>query len=63
MIAMTSQSGPWSAAILGSLTRQVLRSATCPVLLVHADEPSLAKRFADEVRRAGYAYTAHPLLY
>ena len=62
MIAMTSQSGKWSATILGSLTRQVLRSAPCPVLVVHADQPSLAKKLVEEVRSAGYAYTAHPLI-
>ncbi len=62
MIAMTSQSGKWRAAILGSLTRQVLRTASCPVLVVHSDQPSLAKKLAQEARNAGYAYTAHPLI-
>lgn len=62
IIAITSQSGPVGAVVLGSLTRQLLRSATCPVLVVHADQPSLAKQFVSEIRLAGYAYTAHPLL-
>jgi len=61
MIAITSQSGKWTATILGSLTRQVLRTATCPVLVVHADQPSLVKKLAQEVRNVGYAYSAHPL--
>jgi len=62
MIAITSQSGPVGAAVLGSLTRQILRNATCPVLVVHADQPSLIKRFALELKLASYAYTAHPLI-
>ncbi len=33
-IAMAAQSGPLSAAFLGSITRQVARSASCPVWLV-----------------------------
>lgn len=61
MIAMTSQSGAWSSALLGSLTRQVLRHATCPVLVVHPDQPSLAKRVLQDIKLAGFAYTAHPL--
>lgn len=61
MIAITSQSGPWHAALLGSLTRQVLRSADCPVLVMHAEQPSLIKEFSRQVQLAGYSYTAHPM--
>lgn len=62
MIAITSQSGPVGVAVLGSLTRQILRSAACPVLVVHSDQPSLIKRFVRELKLSGYAYTAHPLM-
>jgi len=62
MIGITSQSGPAGAAVLGSLTRQVLRSAACPVLVMHSDQPSLVKKFVSELKLAGYAYTAHPLM-
>lgn len=37
MIAMASQSGPVASALLGSVTRQVIRSAKCPVLVVHPE--------------------------
>lgn len=62
MIGMTSQSGPVASTILGSLTRQVLRSVTCPVLVIHADQPSLARKVLLESRSLGYAYSAHPLM-
>jgi nucleotide-binding universal stress UspA family protein len=32
-IAMTSESGPVSSSLLGSITRQVVRAATCPVIV------------------------------
>jgi nucleotide-binding universal stress UspA family protein len=62
MIGVTSQSGSVGALILGSLTRQILRTASCPVLVVHSDQPSLAKKFVNELRLSGYTYTAHPLI-
>jgi nucleotide-binding universal stress UspA family protein len=43
LIAMDSQSGPVSSALLGSITRQVVRHAACPVLV-------LKPRFAQAVR-------------
>lgn len=35
IIAMASQTGPVSSAILGSTTRQVIRQATCPLWVIH----------------------------
>lgn len=35
LISMVAQSGPISSAILGSVTREVLRNAQCPVLVQH----------------------------
>jgi nucleotide-binding universal stress UspA family protein len=34
-IAMEGQSGPIAAALLGSITRQVIRTAPCPVWVIH----------------------------
>jgi nucleotide-binding universal stress UspA family protein len=62
MIGITSQSGPVGAAVLGSLTRQILRSAVCPVLVVHSDQLSLAKKFVSDLELSGYAFSAHPLI-
>jgi nucleotide-binding universal stress UspA family protein len=39
LIAMASQTGPVATALLGSVTRQLLRSATCPVWVVHPSGP------------------------
>jgi nucleotide-binding universal stress UspA family protein len=36
-IAMAAQSGPIASTLLGSVTRQVLRSAPCPVLVLRVD--------------------------
>ncbi|MCM2323551.1 MAG: universal stress protein [Oligoflexia bacterium] len=36
LIAMAAQSGPVAAAIIGSVTRQVVRAAPCPVWVVHS---------------------------
>lgn len=62
IVGITSQSGPLGAAVLGSLTRQILRSAACPVLVVHSEQPSLVRKFVNELKLAGYTYTAHPLI-
>lgn len=62
MIGITSQSGPLGAAVLGSLTRQILRTAACPVLVVHSDQPSLVKQFVRDLKQLGYDYSAHPLI-
>ncbi len=35
LIAMVSQSGPWPSRLLGSIARKVVRSANCPVWVVH----------------------------
>ena len=61
VIAMASQSGRGKALLLGSLTRQVLRSSLSPVLVVHPDHESAVKQFVDEAKLVGYAYTAKPL--
>lgn len=47
MIAIASQTGPIASAILGSVTRKVIRGALCPVLVVHPAE----KRVEKEERR------------
>ncbi|MCM2279723.1 MAG: universal stress protein [Oligoflexia bacterium] len=36
LIAMASQSGPVAAALIGSVTRQLVRVAPCPVWVLHA---------------------------
>jgi nucleotide-binding universal stress UspA family protein len=61
LIAMASQSGPIESLVLGSLTRKVIRNASCPVLVVHPSDNSALKRFAEETIRLGYQYTARPL--
>jgi nucleotide-binding universal stress UspA family protein len=40
LIAMEEQSGPIAAALLGSVTRQVIRSAPCPVWVMRHVKPS-----------------------
>lgn len=40
-IAMAGQSGPLTSAILGSVTRQVIRLAKCPVWIVHPEIQNL----------------------
>ncbi len=60
MIAMASQSGGVGAVVMGSLTRQVLREAPCPIMVLHPEEESMLKHFADTVKLAGYHYTARP---
>jgi len=62
VIAMASQSNKAIAVLLGSMTRQVLRTATCPVLVVHPNEETVIKRFVDEARLHGYD-EARPLLF
>jgi len=42
LIAMEAQSGPVSSALLGSTTRQVVRHAPCPVLVL---KPKAARAF------------------
>jgi len=37
MIAMAAESGPVSAALIGSVTRQVVRSANCPVWVLRSE--------------------------
>ena len=54
-IAMASESGPISAAILGSVTRHVVREADCPVWIVHPNltrpVPVTARKPARRVRK------------
>ena len=38
LIAMASQTGPVASALLGSVTRQVFRSADCPVWVLHPEQ-------------------------
>lgn len=62
MIAMASQSEQLESILLGSLTRQVIRSSPCPVLTVHPDQESLMTKTVTRLKRAGYEYTSHPIL-
>lgn len=62
MIAMASQSGSVESVILGSLTRQVLRNASCPVLTIHPEQRKVTEKVAERFRRAGFEYSAHPLV-
>jgi len=62
VIAMAAQSGAVASAIAGSLTRQTLRSAPCPVLVLRADQEATTKRFVDEAILMAYAYTSNPLI-
>ncbi len=63
MIAVASQSNKAEALLLGSLTRQLLRTATCPVFVVHPNEESIVKRFVDEAKLFGYNYSARPFFF
>jgi nucleotide-binding universal stress UspA family protein len=62
VIAMAAQSGPVSSALVGSLTRQTLRAAPCPVLVLRAEQEANVKRFVEEALLMAYAYTAKPLI-
>ena len=62
MLAMASQKGRLASTLVGSLTRQVLRSAPCPVLVFHANQPSLVKIFSEETKQLVFQYSAHPVL-
>jgi len=63
LIAMASQSNRTEAILLGSLSRQVLRSAPCPVLVVHPDDASVVQRFVNEGRLVGKARERRPILF
>lgn len=62
VIAMAALSGPVGAAIAGSLTRQTLRAAPCPVLVLRAEQDANVKRFVEEALLMAYAYTTKPLI-
>jgi nucleotide-binding universal stress UspA family protein len=38
LVAMAAHSGPLASALLGSVTRQVIRAAPCPVWIVHTEQ-------------------------
>lgn len=61
-IAMASQSGRFTVALAGSLTRQVMRAAPCPVLIVHPKSETLRKRLVREARALISAVAARPVL-
>lgn len=48
MIAMASSSGGMSAVLLGSIARQVLRKAACPVWVLHPTEPKARRPWFPE---------------
>lgn len=62
MIAIASQSGPIESVLLGSLTRQVLRSAPCPVLTIHPHQEGLVTKTVGQLKQAAYTYGSHPLI-
>ncbi len=43
LVTMASRSGPVSSALLGSITRQVIRGATCPVWVIQPGNPKIAE--------------------
>jgi nucleotide-binding universal stress UspA family protein len=43
LVTMASRSGPVSSALLGSITRQVIRSATCPVWVLQPGTPRISE--------------------
>ena len=43
MIAMAAHTGRLASVLLGSLTRQVVRSALCPVWVIHTQQKGKAK--------------------
>lgn len=51
-IAMGAYHGPWAAALLGSITRRVVREAECPVWVMHPPKRGAAQAPADEIRAA-----------
>ena len=62
VVAMAAQSGALESNLLGSLTQKVVRSISCPVLVIRSEQETLIKKFLSEVTRLGYAYTAQPLI-
>lgn len=62
LIAMASQSGRVSSILLGSLTRQVLRNAPCPVVVLHPDQESLVEHTVEEIKKAAIEFGRHPLM-
>lgn len=53
MIAMAAHSGPLASALLGSVTRTVVRGATCPVWVIHTERRAVeAVRPARELKQA-----------
>ena len=44
IIVMASQTGSFVSAIMGSVTRLVIRSATCPTLVLHPPKLTLSGR-------------------
>lgn len=62
MIALASQSGPIESVLLGSLTRQLLRSAPCPVLTIHPHQESLVRQTIGQFKKAAYTYSSLPVI-
>jgi nucleotide-binding universal stress UspA family protein len=62
MIAMASQSGPARSVLLGSLTRQVLRSANCPVLVIHPHQEVITAKIVAQLKRATETQPYRPVL-
>ncbi len=63
LIAIASQSNRAEALLMGSVTRQLLRESTAPVLVVHPNDESVVKRFVDEARLYGYDPAVRPMFF
>jgi nucleotide-binding universal stress UspA family protein len=46
LIALAAQSGPWKATFIGSVPRQVVRHARCPVWILHPETEGAEKKGA-----------------
>jgi nucleotide-binding universal stress UspA family protein len=46
LVAMGANSGPWAAQLLGSISRQVIRRANCPVWILHPRGRRVGQRVA-----------------
>lgn len=62
LIAIASQSGAITTLVMGSLTRQLLRTAPCPILVIHPEEQTMVRHFVDQLTQFGIAVGTHPLM-
>lgn len=53
LIAMASQTGPMAQSILGSISRDVLLQADCPVLIIHRPSPTQKRAMKSATKSSG----------